>query len=565
MIFAKEYIKPFKLKLENRNYLHKGETMWAAIGYSLLALLLIFIGWEVNSVYFAIVFYWTALSLLLVSTAYIFNTAKIFRKRENGVIPFYIRWAFVPFLFGVQIYNAWSRKRDKVPPIQKINENLFLACRLFPSDIDTLKDNGITAILDVTCEFDGLEWSSTQENINYLNIPVLDHSIPTHSQLNQAINWIHHHIKENRRVVVHCALGRGRSVFVMAAYLLSQNKNADVHEVLAQIKETRETANLNKHQLRHLAKRHKKGELLIKNKAVLIANPVSGTRLWQEKEHLIVARLSAYYDLKVLTTSQDVNGIELAKQAITQKPDMIIACGGDGTVAEVASVLVNTQCKLGIIPMGTANALAHVLMGISSKFIPVEQACDLIIDGQTSTIDTAYCNNELVLLLAGIGFEQSMIEKADRESKNKSGQLAYLNGFFEAFGEQKSQLLSVKLDDNEPKEICTNSFIVANAAPFTTLLAQGGGQPDHSDGLLDVNWLTPNNENSTTILSIAELMFSSLTQTHLAINSHHTNAKRVEVTGEGELKYVLDGEVKTAHKLVITIEPASLNVICKEQ
>lgn len=80
--------------------------------------------------------------------------------------------------------------------------------------------------------------------------------------------------------------------------------------------------------------------------------------------------------------------------------------------------------------MGTANALAHVLMGITSKFIPVEQACDLIIDGQTSIIDTAYCNNELVLLLAGIGFEQSMIEKADRESKNKSGQLAYLNGFF---------------------------------------------------------------------------------------------------------------------------------------
>ncbi|MFX3748115.1 dual specificity protein phosphatase family protein, partial [Streptococcus suis] len=85
------------------------------------------------------------------------------------------------------------------------------------SDIDNLKDNGITAVLDVTCEFDGLEWSSTQENINYLNIPVLDHRAPTSSQLNQAINWIAHHVKNNRRVVVHCALGRGRSVFVMAA------------------------------------------------------------------------------------------------------------------------------------------------------------------------------------------------------------------------------------------------------------------------------------------------------------------------------------------------------------
>ncbi|ENN97798.1 MULTISPECIES: diacylglycerol kinase family protein [Pseudoalteromonas] len=538
--------------------------MWAATSYLILALIFIFIGWEVNSVYFAVVFYWSALSLILVSGAYIFNLAKIFRKRENGVIPFYIRWAFVPFLLGVQIYNAYSRKHDKVPPIQKINDHLFLACRLFPSDIDTLKENGITAILDVTCEFDGLEWSSTQENISYLNIPVLDHSVPTHSQLNQAINWIHHHIKEDRRVVVHCALGRGRSVFVMAAYLLSQDKNADVHQVLAQIKETRETANLNKHQLRHLAKRHKKGELVIKNKAVIIANPVSGTKMWQDKEHLIVARLSAYYDLEVLTTTKEIDGIELAKQAIKDKPDIIIACGGDGTVTEVASVLVNTQCKLGIIPMGTANALAHVLMGISSKIIPVEQACDLIIDGQTQTIDTAYCNDELMLLLAGIGYEQSMVEKADRDSKNESGQLAYLSGFFQAFSEQKAQTLYVTLDDNQTQEVNTNSFIVANAAPFTTLLAQGGGQPDHEDGLLDINWLLPSDENTTRVLSIAELMFSSITQTHLAISSHHTNAKKVTITADEEIKYVLDGEIKTADTLTITVDPASLKVISKE-
>ncbi|ATC84533.1 diacylglycerol kinase family protein [Pseudoalteromonas agarivorans] len=538
--------------------------MWAATSYLILALIFIFIGWEVNSVYFAVVFYWSALSLILVSGAYIFNLAKIFRKRENGVIPFYIRWAFVPFLLGAQIYNAYSRKHDKVPPIQKINDHLFLACRLFPSDIDTLKENGITAILDVTCEFDGLEWSSTQENISYLNIPVLDHSVPTHSQLNQAINWIHHHIKEDRRVVVHCALGRGRSVFVMAAYLLSQDKNADVHQVLAQIKETRETANLNKHQLRHLAKRHKKGELVIKNKAVIIANPVSGTKMWQDKEHLIVARLSAYYDLEVLTTTKEIDGIELAKQAIKDKPDIIIACGGDGTVTEVASVLVNTQCKLGIIPMGTANALAHVLMGISSKIIPVEQACDLIIDGQTQTIDTAYCNDELMLLLAGIGYEQSMVEKADRDSKNESGQLAYLSGFFQAFSEQKAQTLYVTLDDNQTQEVNTNSFIVANAAPFTTLLAQGGGQPDHEDGLLDINWLLPSDENTTRVLSIAELMFSSITQTHLAISSHHTNAKKVTITADAEIKYVLDGEIKTADTLTITVDPASLNVISKE-
>eukprot|EP00493_Phyllostaurus_siculus_P023984 UN24321 len=54
-----------------QNSKNKGENMWAATSYLILALIFIFIGWEVNSVYFAVVFYWSALSLILVSGAYI--------------------------------------------------------------------------------------------------------------------------------------------------------------------------------------------------------------------------------------------------------------------------------------------------------------------------------------------------------------------------------------------------------------------------------------------------------------------------------------------------------------
>jgi len=99
--------------------------MWAAFSYLALAIVFIIAAIRVETVYFALFFYWTALSLLLVSGAYFFNIARIFRKRENGVIPIYIRWAFIPFLLGAQLYNAWLRKHDKVPPLQQINEHLF--------------------------------------------------------------------------------------------------------------------------------------------------------------------------------------------------------------------------------------------------------------------------------------------------------------------------------------------------------------------------------------------------------------------------------------------------------
>ena len=85
--------------------------MWAASTYLVLAVAFIIAALRVDTVYFALFFYWTALSLLLVSGAYFFDIARIFRKRENGIIPC-IYGGFIPFLLGAQLYNAWSRKHD---------------------------------------------------------------------------------------------------------------------------------------------------------------------------------------------------------------------------------------------------------------------------------------------------------------------------------------------------------------------------------------------------------------------------------------------------------------------
>ncbi|OKY25587.1 hypothetical protein BI291_15690 [Thalassotalea sp. PP2-459] len=228
------------------------------------ACLTFFAGHYVANTLYSILLYWTSLSLAAVSTAYVLKRPSIFRKKEDGSIPFYIRWLFIPFLLGAQLYNVWARKNDSVPAIQKIDNNVFLACRLFHSDMIELKDNGIRAILDVTAEFDGLDWSANDENLDYLNLPVLDHQSPTNEQLIQAINWINKHI-EQHSVVVHCALGRGRSVFIVAAYLLSKNKDSSITQALEAIQGVRKTAGLNRHQLKALKKAHESGVLNINN------------------------------------------------------------------------------------------------------------------------------------------------------------------------------------------------------------------------------------------------------------------------------------------------------------
>ncbi|MCL1088471.1 dual specificity protein phosphatase family protein [Shewanella profunda] len=542
--------------------------------YTAGAVLLAYFAVTGTSPLLTFVWAWTSLSLFLVSSAYWLNLASIFRKRQDGTIPWYIRWGFIPFLLGSRLYNYWARKYDSVPSMQKINEHLYLGCRLVSADLEKIKANRITAVLDVTAEFDGLDWSQFEDHIEYLNIPILDHSIPSSAQLNQAVNWIHHQVRSGKQVLIHCALGRGRSVLVLAAYLACKEKRQNFSEMLQQIKQIRKTAGLNKWQFRALDQMYQKKEINIHQTAWIIANPVSGGGKWQEYSEQIQSELKAYFDLNLVLTAENVTAKSLAKEARKAGADIIIACGGDGTVTDVASEIVDTDITLGIIPLGTTNALSHALFGLSSKLIPIPQALDNIIQGHTQAIDTARCNEHLVLLLVGIGFEQQMIESASRERKNALGQLAYLDGLWKAISAGDILTISLGLDDAEPIQISTHSLVIANAAPFTSVLAQGDGKPDMTDGLLDITWLDPGDEPKEQVLSLAELAMAGWgkegnkyeqDQQPSASRVHHAHAKKIKISSQPKCKYVIDGELFEPEDLTIEVQPASLKVFVPYQ
>ncbi len=537
--------------------------------YTLGAFIALCLCIAIPNVVLQVAFGWVALSLGLVSSAYWFNSAGVFRKSQDGSIPWYISWSFVPFLMGCQAYNAWARKHDKVPAIQKIDKQLYLACRLFPNDVEQLKREKIGAILDVTAEFDALEWTLVDENIEYLNIPVLDHSVPTVAQVNQAVNWLHNQVRKGNNVVVHCALGRGRSVLMLAAYLVCRDKQRQFSDVLKSINDIRQTARLNKWQLTGVETMYQQQQITIHKQAWLIVNPVSGGGKWSDEADHIKQTLSRYFQLKVLYTAKDKSAVQLAEQAKAQGADIIIACGGDGTVNEVASVLVGSDIYLGIIPMGTTNALSHTLFGATSKLIPVSQALDILIQGHHQRIDTAMCNDTIMLLLVGLGFEHKMIQKADRDTKNDMGQLAYLTGLWEAIDENQSLSICMQLDDGETHTVDTTSLVVANAAPFTSVLAQGNGEPIINDGLLDITWIDATDSSSPPLLSMTELLIAGLTggRDQNAANSaiHHQQAKKVYLTTDKQCQYVIDGELFEADDMRIEVKPKSLSVMIPQR
>jgi diacylglycerol kinase (ATP) len=520
-----------------------------------------YFAWYVPNLGLTIIFGWTGFSLIAVSSAYLLRYPALFRKREDGAIPFYIRWIFVPFLLGSWLYNEYARRTDKVPPLQKIEESLFLGCRMSTQHVDLLNENDIGAILDVTAEFDGLDWTAYQEDFAYLNIPVLDHTSPTTEQLLHAINWLDQKIADGQKVVVHCALGRGRSVLVVAAYLLAKHPSLTIDEAMANIQSIRTTARLNKRQRSALAKIQQGGHLNLSKSLTLIANPVAGGGKWKTEKADILAQLNEKFRVTVEETTPDVDGEALAKKAVEEGVDIVVACGGDGTITEVASALADTDTTLGIIPLGTANALCQVLHGYTSKIMPVGTACEIIIDGHAIYMDTARCNDKMMLLVAAVGFEERMISAADRGEKDNGGQMAYLRGLWDAISQNDNLSFSLSLEDGPTQHIDTPSLVIANAAPVTTALAQGGEPPDVTDGKLDITWLTPQASADKQFLSLAELVLTTSESKQQSDTITHTQASSLTLEFDEEVSYALDGEIFNAKHIEINIQPRSLKVL----
>jgi len=104
-------------------------------------------------------------------------------------------------------------------------------------------------------------------------------------------------------------------------------------------------------------------------KAALIYNPVSGQHSSRRKvaiESALGVLREAGVTAEAFTTSGVGSATEQAKHAVETGFDTVIACGGDGTVHEVLQSLVGSDVALGVIPLGTANALAADLGLIGS-------------------------------------------------------------------------------------------------------------------------------------------------------------------------------------------------------
>lgn len=173
---------------------------------------------------------------------------------------------------------------------------------------------------------------------------------------------------------------------------------------------------------------------------------------------------------------------ELARNAVDENYDLVVAVGGDGTVNEVAEALIGTKTALGIIPMGSGNGFAREL-GISGS---MKRNKNVLANGEDLVVDVCCFNDKRFFCTAGIGFDAIIAHKMSlAKTRGFFGylRLALYEGLF-------FKPVTVRLNING-KDVERRAFVVtfANASQYgsNALIAPEASMTDELFDVVVVN------------------------------------------------------------------------------
>lgn len=217
----------------------------------------------------------------------------------------------------------------------------------------------------------------------------------------------------------------------------------------------------------------------MKEQITFIVNPFSGTTNKDNFEAIVTKYIdSSRYDYAIHFTQSAGHATSLAKDAVANNRDIVVAVGGDGTINEVAAGLVHSETALAIIPGGSGNGFA-LHLGMSKDF---KAAIKQLNTAKRSKVDTCLLNGHFFINVAGLGFDAQVAYHTKTDTQR--GLWNYLKRALQLSTKYKPEILSIEID-GKTIEGKYAAAVVANAskygyfftvAPFAKL----------NDGLLDI-------------------------------------------------------------------------------
>jgi diacylglycerol kinase family enzyme len=223
--------------------------------------------------------------------------------------------------------------------------------------------------------------------------------------------------------------------------------------------------------------------------AALFYNPDSGgsrgKRRQAELEAVLALLRAAGVETELVLCASRAHAKEQARQAVLAGCDTVFACGGDGTIHNIIQVLTNTSVALAILPMGTANALAHDL-GLPRNISAAAQAAlhavpRRVAVGRIECLDPeGQPRARFFIVAAGAGVDAHLFYKLHAGTKRRMGMTAYytkawqlwFNHPMTRFAVEFSETDSDQTDSGQPRRADVTELMAVRIRNFGGVLQE---------------------------------------------------------------------------------------------
>jgi diacylglycerol kinase (ATP) len=306
---------------------------------------------------------------------------------------------------------------------------------------------------------------------------------------------------------------------------------------------------------------------------LVIVNPKSASGSTRENWSGIAADLRAHFGpFSVAFTKSRGDGIDIAERAANAGRSLIIACGGDGTVNEVANGILRSgvDVELGVLPSGTGGDFRRTLeMPLNNR-----DAAAALRDGETRRIDVGKATfhdhsgtevSRYFLNVSSVGLAADVLKRVKAAKvfdwlpvESIRGRANFAVSTLQEVFDLNAPVVRVRFDDGDEHSLKTIALCIANARYF------GGGMmiaPNAriNDGMLDVV-----NIGDLSTAKILANAYSLYRGTHLNIDEvKSTVAKRIEITAADPSQTVYletDGELPGKLPVTYEVVPDALRV-----
>ena len=286
---------------------------------------------------------------------------------------------------------------------------------------------------------------------------------------------------------------------------------------------------------------------------VIVFNPVAGRRrahlLWRVLDVMVANGIR----IDIVETNSAGHAEYLARAAASAGESMVVAAGGDGTIAEVANGLMGSGTRLGVIPLGTANVLAHEL---SLSFAPNAVAAALAF-GRTRPLWPGMmrgpAGSRLFVQMLGVGFDAHVVHNLSVPVKRMIGRGAYVLQTLRELARYGFAPIHLRVDGEEMQAA---SAIISKGKLYAGqyLLA-----PDAVPALAGFSVVLFEHAGP-----FAALLYGAALPCNLlgrAPGVRHLRASRIEVIGNETVPAQADGDAAGFAPLSVADAPAPIAVV----